>query len=276
MNKKINPFERKTAADQEEFKSHEVFFELEKLQSFYDLFSLSIMNFMTVGTRSIINIDSYLYSSIQGTLESIGMILKKGRLGDAFSLLRKYHDSVILNVYTNIYLANNHDLSTRLIVEEITDWLNGKKKLPHNTYGSMSEYIERSEKLKDIFSILSKDKSYRLTRQRCNDHTHYNYFSNVLVNDNQVHFPKRIELLNTFKGDLGNIALLHLSCIFKLNDHYMMSSDYIDYLEMGMTPESNSQYWVAPFVQSVFTELIEKYQPEIAKLIKKESSMKLS
>ena len=159
-------------------------------------------------------------------------------------------------------MANNHDPSKKLFVEEVIGWLNGKKKLPHNTYGSMSEYIENSESLRGIFSILNRDNSYRGTRQRCNDHTHYNYFGNVLVNDNQVHFPQRMQLLNSFGKDLQNILILHLSCIFKLNDHYMMSSDYTDYLDMGMPPEPDSQYWVAPFIQTIFTELIETNQPE--------------
>jgi len=276
MRKEKDPFAKVTHADRDEFKKHGVFSDLDKAISFYDSFSMGIMGFATVGTKAIINIDTYVYSSMEGTLESIKMILEKGRLGDAFALLRKFHDSATLNIYTNLYLANNHDPSKKMFVDEVIGWLNGKSRLPHNTYGSMSEYIESSESLKNVFLILNKDDSYRETRQRCNDHTHYNYFGNVLVNDNQVHFPQRMNLLNYFRKDFQNILILHLSCIFKLNDHYMMSSDYMDYLEMGMTPEPDSEYWVAPFVQTIFTELIEANQPELAKLLKDGTSMKLS
>lgn len=276
MDKNNNPFKHLTEADRDKFKNHKIFTDLDSFISFYNMLSMSVMGFITMGTKAIGNIDTYVYSSMEGTLESIKMVLEKGRLGDAFSLLRKFHDSTILNIYTNVYLANNHDPHKKMFVDEIIDWLNGKEKLPHNTYGSMSEYIEKIEPLKGVFLILNRDESYRKTRQRCNDHTHYNYFSNVLVNDNQVHFPQRLKLLDLFKSDLENLMILHLACIFRLNDHYMVSSDYIDCLDVGLEPEPGSENWVAPFVQDIFTKLIEVKQPDVAKLIKDNTEMKLT
>lgn len=268
-------FKNQTQADRQEYKDHTVFKTLQKYIDFYDWFSFSVMGFTKVGTKGVMNIDSYVYSSMYGTLESIKLILVKGRAGDAFALLRKYHDSAILNIYTNLYLTKNHDYTKSFYVNEVTDWISGKNRLPHNTYGTMSEYIESSDVLKEVFIILNADKSYRETRTRCNDHTHYNYFDNVLVNDNNIHFPKRISLLDSFEKDLVNIFVLHLACILKMNDHYMMSSDYIDYLEMGMTPEPDSQYWVAQFIQDIFTDVITLRQPEVAKLIKENTAMHL-
>jgi hypothetical protein len=54
-----------------------------------------------------------------------------------------------------------------------------------------------------------------------------------------------------------------------------MSSDYIDCLELGMTPEEGSQYWVAPFIQKIFNNLVTLKRPDIAKEIKANSIMKL-
>jgi hypothetical protein len=264
-----------TEADNPKYKGHPVFLDLDNFIAFYDSLSMSVMSFSTTGTKAIINIDTYVYSSIQGTLESINMTLKSGRLGDAFSLLRKYHDSIILNLYTNLYLEKNRS-QEKFIVEEITDWLSGKKKLPNDNYGSMSSYIEKSEELKDLFLAIYKDESYKQTRQSCNDHMHYNYFDNVLINDNMVHNPKRIELLDLFSNDLENLFILHLCSIFYLNDHYMCSSDYIDALEVGMNPEPDSQYWVASFIQDIFSELITLKRPDLARMIKDKTFMHLS
>ena len=36
----------------------------------------------------------------------------------------------------------------------------------------------------------------------------------------------------------------------------MMSSDYLDALECNMQPEADSQYWVAPFVQEIFDDIV--------------------
>lgn len=264
-----------TAADSKEYREHPVFSDLDRYVSFYDRFSMSIMGFMTLGTRAIGNIDTYVYSSIQGTLESVKLILETGRIGDAFALLRKYHDSVTLNLYTNLYLQENHSFE-KMIVQEVVDWINSRKKLPHDTYRTMSEYIEKSNQLKNMFKVIYGDSNYRDTRTRCNDHMHYNFFENVLINDNQIHSQKRLQSLDHFRNDLENIFILHLSCVFYLNSHYMISSDYTDALDIGMEPEPDSQYWVAPFIQKVFTEVIEAKRPDVATLIKNSTSMQLA
>lgn len=273
-----NSFEEianRTEADDPGYKAHQVFQDLDRFILFYEEFSELVVGFPTFGTRAIINIDTYLYSSIQGTLESIRLVLEKGRLGDGFALLRKYHDAAVLNIYTNLYLEKNLNREDT-IVQEVTDWLSGNERLPRDNYGGMSEYIEKSEELKPVFSALNKNSEYREMRKRCNDHTHYNSFDNVLINDNRVYAPKRIELLNSFKNDLENIFILHLSYIFYLNDHYMRASDYMDALEVGVSPEPDSQYWVAPFIQEIFSDLIVVKYPEIAEMIKNKTAMHLT
>ncbi len=276
MTKKNKAWTNPTEADRKEYKEHLVFKDLDQLASFYDSFSTSIMGFVTLGTRAIMNIDTYVYSSIQGTLESTKLVLEAGRIGDAFALLRKYYDSVILNIYTNLYLEENHDLEKNFLVQEVADWISSRKRLPHDRYESMYKYLKKSKQLESVLKALETDKSYKETRERCNDHMHYNYFENVLINDNRVHVENRVTLLEDFRRDLENIFILHLSCIFYLNDHYMISSDYTDALDVGMTPEPDSQYWVAPFIQKAFSEIVEARRPDIAKLIKSKTSMHLA
>ena len=55
----------------------------------------------------------------------------------------------------------------------------------------------------------------------------------------------------------------------------MMSSDYVDYLEFGMIPEEDSQYWVAPFIQEAFDKFVKVYRPDIANELKGKTVMKL-
>lgn len=137
------------------YKEHHVFTQLSEYADFYKSLAFSIFGFITQGTKAIYNIDSYVYSSIQGTLESI------------------------------------------------------------------------------------------------------------------------LESLNTFSKDLENIFVWHFSYLFYLNDHYMMSSDYVDSLDCGLTPEEGSQYFVAPFVQKIFDSVIKKNSMDLAEEIKSKTSMKL-
>lgn len=254
------------------YKEHQVFTQLSEYADFYKSLSFSIFSFITQGTRVPCNIDSYVYSSIQGTLESINDILKKGRINDSYALLRKYYDSTIINVYSNLYLNDNFRIEN-FIVDKIDNWVKGKEQLPE--YRVMSQYIRSSKKLSKIYKLLYKDTTYRNIRERCNDHTHYNYFQNVLLNDNEVYLRNRLSSLDTFSKDLENIFVLHFSYLFYLNDHYMMSSDYLDSMDCGLTPEKGSQYFVAPFVQKVFDSVIKISRMDIAKEIKSKTSMKL-
>lgn len=82
-----------------EYQTHPVFGELDKYADFYESLAKSVFQFATLGTQAICNLDTYIYSSMQGSLESIQNILRAGRINDAYALLRKYYDSAIINVY---------------------------------------------------------------------------------------------------------------------------------------------------------------------------------
>lgn len=256
-----------------QYLNHRIFNDIERYADFYDLISMSTFSFPTKGTTSIINIDTYLYSSIRSTLKSISEILKKGRINDAYTLLRKYHDSAIINIYTNLYLQKNHSIEN-FIVKKINNWLHGKEQLPD--YSVMHNYIINSNELCTVYKLLTKDSRYKEIRNRCNDNTHYNFYKNIMLNLSDVRVANRDETLEQFSIDIKNLFILHISYLFYLNDHYMSSSDYVDYLDMGMQPVEGSQYFVAPFIQEIFSDVLKKDRPDIAKEIKDHTSMELA
>lgn len=255
-----------------EYREHRIFTELDEYQEFYKGISYTIMSFVTMGTKSIINIDTYSFSSMQGTIDSIKMTLANGRINDAYALLRKYYDSTIINIYASLYLQNEVSLEN-FIVKKIDNWLNGIEAIPE--YRIMSSYIRNSEKFTELNKLLHKDERYKRIRKRCNDHTHYNFYHNVLLNDNEIYLPYRIKALSQYQNDIKNIFILHLAYLFYLNEHYMASTDYIDALDCGLTPEENSQYWVSPFIQEIFDKVIKTNRPDIANLIIEKTCMSL-
>lgn len=255
------------------YTKHRVFAELDRYANFYKQMAMSVLQFVSMGTRAIWNIDTFAYSSMQGTVDSIKAILLAGRINDAYALLRKYHDSAVINIYANLYLKDHFSIEN-FVVEKINNWLQGKEQLPE--YRVMSQYIRASETLKPINDLLYKDDRYKRLRDRSNDHTHYNFFRHVMLNDNEIHLEDRGLWLERFLEDVGDIFVFHLGYVFFLNDHYMMSSDHLDALECNMQPEDNSQYWVAPFIQDIFDEVITARRPDIATAIKANSAMQLS
>ena len=260
-----------------EYLEHSVFRQLTEYADFYRSLSDSTMSWISQGTNSAINIDTYVFSSTQGTLESIHDILLKGRINDAYALLRKYYDVIIINLYSNLFLSENFSIDN-FIVEKINNWVKGKEKIP--TFEKMSKYIIKSNKVSEITQLIYsngafKGSSFEDLRQRCNEHTHYFYYHNLLSNDNEIYLQNRLETLDSFSKDLKDIFILHLSYLFYQNDHYMVSSDYVDSLDCGLTPDEDSQYWVAPFIKDIFDKIIKVNRPDIAEAIKGKTAMKL-
>ena len=130
-----------------EYQSHPVFSDLDRYVVFYESLAHSVFPFVTMGIKAICNIDSYVFSSMQGTLTSIRTILRDGKINDAYALLRKYYDSAIITIYSNLYLEEHFSIEN-FVVQQIDNWLNGRERLPE--YRVMSEYIRKSPKVSDI------------------------------------------------------------------------------------------------------------------------------
>jgi hypothetical protein len=255
-----------------DIKKHPIFSELSEYISFYKSLSLAIFQFSTLGTTAICNIDSCVISSIQGTIESIRLILKDGKINDAYALTRKYHDSVVINIYECLYLKKHCSIDN-FIVKKINDWLHGKAPLPR--YRQMKKLITESPELYKINELLDLENYYKEIRERCNDHTHYNFFSYMMMNDNQVHIEKKSIIMNDMSKDIRDIFIKHFVLLFTINGHYMTSSDYIDSLECGLEPEEGSQYFVAPFIQNCFDNIIKKHRNDLAVELKSSTFMDL-
>lgn len=254
------------------YQNHQLFTELHRYMKFYEQWAMSVFSFATMGTKSICNIDTYVYSSMYGTIESIKVILLAGRINDAYALLRKYYDSVTINIYSNIYLRNNLSIEN-FIVKKINDWLQGSEKLPD--FRVMSKYIRNAEMLKPINDVFGVDDRYKQIRNRCNDHMHYNFYRYAMLNDNDIYIDNRLWWIDRFLDDVRDIFVLHVGYISFLNSHYLISSDYLDALECGLQPNDDSQYWVAPFIQEIFDEIITSRRPDVVAVIKKNSLMHL-
>jgi hypothetical protein len=255
-----------------QYQEHAVFNELDDYIAFYRDLADSVFLWVSQGTRAFANIDSYVFSSMQGTLASIHLILRDGRINDSYALLRKYYDSAMINIYSNLYLENHFALDN-LVVQQIDNWRAGKTRLPE--YRTMSRYVRSSSKVAPVTDLLFADDHYRRLRDRCNDHTHYNFYSHMLLNDKEIHQPARGKAIDEFSKDVRDVFVLHIAYLFWAKEHYMMSSDYTDSLECGMTPDPDSQYWVAPFVQVAFDQILAKCRPDVAAVIKRNTKMRL-
>jgi len=261
----------------ENYRNHKVFSELDNFIRFYKDLSILVFRFAGVQAGTVFNIDTYVYSSMSGTLESIRAILYCGRINDSFTLLRKFWDLTVINNYTNLYITENTNYEN-LTAQKIADWVKGKEKLP--SFNKMSAYLINSPQAQELTKLIYDNKPFigsrfESIRSRCNNHTHYNYYQSLLDNDNEITRESRLETLSQFRNDVEEIIFHHLSYLFLLNEHYLASTDYTDSFDLGQTPAEGEQYIVAPFIQEIFSNLIKTKNPQVADLIKSRTSMRL-
>lgn len=267
--KKIDPF-----PSDWKFKAFENFDGLRQLRTyskFYSFLPDLIDEVFNTGLKEPLSVNSHIFWSMEGTIDSICDTLKKGRLGDAYALLRKFYDSIIMNVYIILYIEDH--LSESKVVEKINNWVEGKAQLPK--YEQMLTYVEESSRFKNLNKIINSDTRYKKIRDRCNDSTHNNFFKNIYLNDSLMYVKTWEKWYQLFVNDTTNLFILHFSYLFFIKDHWMASTDYVDCLECGLTPEDNSQYWVASFIQEIFDDVIKKYRMDLAKEIVNHTCMHL-
>ena len=94
-----------------DYLEHDIFSVLQDIIDFYDLLSYNSFLFVdnSLLTSVVQNLDTSVFDAMCGTIESIKMVLGNGRINDAYSLLRKYDDAIMVDAYMNIILRKEND-----------------------------------------------------------------------------------------------------------------------------------------------------------------------
>ena len=131
------------------YKKHQLFEEINYIREFYDSLSFSSIFIYPKGTTAYLNFASYIYTAIQGTLDSIQTLLRIGRINDAYTLVRKYFDDVLLEIYIDVIRKEKFDREECLVVKDVDEWLKGKHRIP--TLRKLLLILEQSDFTKDIY-----------------------------------------------------------------------------------------------------------------------------
>ncbi len=257
----------------EEYNNHFVFQTLSDISEFYERLGMSTMFWIDVNAKTITNLNTYTYSSIGSTVASIQMVLKAGRINDAYSLIRKYYDSAITNIYVNVCLDKLNDEPWKS--DELIDgWVSGRVKMKE--YRTMIDAIRTHETTATIMKEIEKDGSYKKIRERCNNNSHYNFYKYYLLNIEGIFIKNREKYLNMIEHDIWGIFILHIMLTFALNDNYMMSDDYVDYLDCGQKPPLGSEKWVAPYIEDMIMGEIKKRRSDLVEMLISTTNMDLA
>ena len=261
-----------------DYYNHKIFAMLSDLESFYGFLSdSSFGNVDGLFLTQKISYQNKIYASMQGSIESIKILVYIGRLNDAFALVRKYYDAVDTDIYQSIltkeeekdFLDNgpskNSVISAWAYAQEHLYDKPSKKDPPPRTYVNKNRALKKLDN--ELFKITSDIKK-KQSKEICNDNMHYNSWDNFVLNANEsFDSTNKINALYEMFENISIVICYHFSYIYRLHSEYYSSSDYGDALDMGISPEADSQYWVAPIVQDVFDKYIKTYSKQLTTYI---------
>lgn len=262
------------------YTSHKVFERLSNIQQFYDVIFDRSMGFIeTPITKNFLNTQSVLFPSINGTIHAISILLNNGHINDAFALIRKYSDAIVIDTYKSIIIKETREkfyleVSWESIANnKVSDWINSKSPLIEEH--SKKELKKIAATFPEIFSIMhlnpnEKNSLYQKIRNLCNDNIHYNSFDVFLWNDPDFlnrHKDTAIKLLNNVYSCITFLSSMHFAFLYEYHPEYFMSIDYVDYLDFGETPPVGSERWVAPFFQEFFSKVIYSHNKQLGQYL---------
>ena len=272
------------------YDDHIVFSYLDTIRSFYE--TLSWCNISGIETAAILSESkifstiTYIYSSIEGTIESISVLLRNGRCNDAFALVRKYCDSIILDIYKHILVKEiENKFHLDLSIESIKDnrikaWIDSEVALfnERETGKIYTKIAETHPELTKLFNLTYSDTLYHKLRDICNDNVHYNHLYNMMANDFEM-IKSQKEMRDFYINSISKAIVLfftiHFAFIYESNPTIYMSSDYIDHLDCGAEPPKGSERWISSIVQKAYDYIIKTNHPIVANYIKSLDLMEL-
>lgn len=203
----------------EEYREHSIFSTLKELIGIYDSISFTSFGFISEGLKvSITNMDSYIASSIGGTLDSICTLLEKARINDAISLVRKYYDEILFDIYQTIVRRDevkNHADEFLYVQPDIQKWREGIFRTP--SVQKTLHYMESSPSYSDLYKFFDFKVHYDKIRTYLDDNLHINGFLHLIKNDNHIVNNYRVKYLSILEGHIVDLFTLHFSSILYLN-----------------------------------------------------------
>ena len=271
--------------------NHKIFCILEELSAFYDFLAYNDEGdtkeqIVTSKKTLFFNI----YSSIQGTFESLKLVVYTGRLNDAFALARKYADAVT----TSLYLITRVDKDASKIIESSTDiksifsasearrWTLNSKKLYRNTSIPNAPLCEVDAYLGDLLQLAnqkndSDSKKNNKNRQVCNDNLHYNSWSDFSNND--LNYLRQngssILLLDKLFDALVYFFTEHFSYLYLLKPQLYCACDYASFLGTDKELGTDAKYFAASIVKEMFNKYIKTAYPKVAEYLISKNIMDL-
>lgn len=264
-----------------EYDGHKIFQDLKDIMNFYETLSWSNYNPVEyaglISRSKVLSTSTYVFGSLAGTMESIFVLLHNGRCNDALALIRKYCDTIILDIYLRLLTKDLNETVLEkesiqsIINNKVTNWIDSEGRLfDEKKINIVYDKISKSEpKLTQLFNLRDSNALYKKLRDLCNDNMHNNYLFTIMANDaNMIKVREDIRkiMLKNASIAIRYFFSIHFAFIYCEDCAFMMSSDYMDHLELGSKPPEGSERWLANSVLTAF-EIVKSIKPSVAEYL---------
>lgn len=246
--------------------------EIEEMREFYNCLSDTCFFFIPTGAPGATNYASYIYLSLRGTLDSIATLLRASQITDAYTLVRKYLDDVLIEIYFDVVRKEKFDWKANKVVDDVDNWIKREQWIPR--VEKIMTVLRDSESTRDLYPLFDWGGALKRNRELLDGMVHTSSFGNILLNCRDVATVDREKHLNHISTLLRSFFTIHLGFVFHLNSHYMMASDYVEYLEVGETPPEGAERLIAPYAQAAFDKWLKPHKA-LAEFIRERCSLEI-
>jgi len=196
-----------------------------------------------------------LMTSLELTMGSVIACCESACIADANTLLRKYRDDLFFYLYISVYNRLDADSEkAKSMAAQIRKWLNND--LTDFQIGQVLKAVAAAPQLRDAVMKYHLKESFQKIGDYLNNYVHgngYTFYNRNVNAYRENELAVELRKLGDNARYMTVVFLLLLIFCFPLS---VMSVDYIDCLELNISPPENSQYWVAPFVERFVRENI--------------------
>lgn len=192
--------------------------------------------------------------SLVFTAGSIVSCCESGCLADANTLLRKYRDDMFFYLYIVVYKKNTFDKTAESKIREMKNNIErwDQDGLADLKIGVVLKTIASFPEMRNAIMKYKLKSFFDSLDTRLNNFVHSNgvsYYNRNFEKCRISDFQKGLEMV---LKDMRFITVSFLFLLTLCSPITIMSTDYVDYLELNLVPPTNSQYWVAAFVEDFF------------------------
>lgn len=157
--------------------------------------------------------------------------------------------------------------------KNVSKWINNN--LNDLNTSLILKYIASSSKLSSAVKRYNLKDSFDRIGKNLNDYVHSNGIDYYNKRFSLYSTNEKERIVTNFTEQLNYITMTFIFLLSLINGLYIMSFDYTDALDCGVTPEEDSQYWVASFIQNYINENYKLLGDDCQSYLRQASLMKI-